>query len=250
MFAKPQKVRLEVHSPNESTAQLGLYNTAAGKLWQQSVYNDGAWRFIESFVASDRLVLAAGTGNVGIGTSVPQARLQVHSADENTAQFGLYNTAAGKLWQQSVYNDGSWRFVEGGVSSERLVILPGSGNVGFGVGFPAYPLQMASGARCTVGGVWTNASSREYKQDIRDLSTEAAEEAFAKLTPVTFAYKAAPEEHHVGFIAEDAPDLVATADRKGMSALDVVAVLTKVVQEQQKTIAELSAKVAELKQMK
>ena len=37
-----------------------------------------------------------------------------------------------------------------------------------------------------------------------------------------------------------------TKDRKGMSSMDVVAVLTKVVQEQQKTIAELSKKMTEL----
>jgi hypothetical protein len=52
----------------------------------------------------------------------------------------------------------------------------------------------------------------------------------------------------VGFIAEDVPDLVATEDRKGMSAMDVVAVLTKVVQDQQQTIEELSRKVAALEQ--
>jgi ribosomal protein L29 len=93
-------------------------------------------------------------------------------------------------------------------------------------------------------------SSREYKQDIRDLSAEDAEEAFAKLNPVRFEYKAVPGEGHVGFIAEDVPDLVAMPDRKGLSTMDVVAVLTKVVQEQQKTIAELKAEVAELKQKK
>jgi cell division protein FtsB len=50
----------------------------------------------------------------------------------------------------------------------------------------------------------------------------------------------------VGFIAEDVPKLVATKNRKGMSAMDVVAVLTKVVQKQQRTIAELSRKVDKL----
>ena len=57
---------------------------------------------------------------------------------------------------------------------------------------------------------------------------------------------ASSDERHVGFIAEDAPTLVASKDRKGMSSMDVVAVLTKVVQEQQRTIAELSRKVAKL----
>jgi hypothetical protein len=48
------------------------------------------------------------------------------------------------------------------------------------------------------------------------------------------------------FIAEDVPDLVATNSRDALSSMDLVAVLTKVVQEQQKTIAELSDRVARL----
>jgi len=43
------------------------------------------------------------------------------------------------------------------------------------------------------------------------------------------------------------PDLVATKDRKGLSPMDIVAVLTKVVQQQQKTISALSKKMTELK---
>ncbi|MBF0137802.1 MAG: hypothetical protein H7833_19635 [Magnetococcus sp. DMHC-1] len=54
------------------------------------------------------------------------------------------------------------------------------------------------------------------------------------LNPATFAYKRDPAEKHVGFVAEDVPDLLATQDRKGLSAMDVVAVVTKVVQKQQK----------------
>jgi len=50
----------------------------------------------------------------------------------------------------------------------------------------------------------------------------------------------------VGFIAEDAPELVASKDRKGMSSMDVVAVLTKVVQEQQKVVQERRTTIAEL----
>jgi hypothetical protein len=60
----------------------------------------------------------------------------------------------------------------------------------------------------------------------------------------------------VGFIAEDVPELVAMEDRKGLSAMEIVAVLTTVVQEQQEVIQEqheaisaLSAKMAELERM-
>ncbi len=88
------------------------------------------------------------------------------------------------------------------------------------------------------GGVWTDASSREYKDDIESLSTEEAFGTLKELNPVKFAYKADRSERHVGFVAEDVPELVATKDRKGLSPMDIVAVLTKVVQEQQKTAQE------------
>ena len=55
---------------------------------------------------------------------------------------------------------------------------------------------------------------------------------------MTFVYKADRTERHVGFIAEDVPELVATKDRKGLSPMDIVSVLTKVVQEQEGLIQE------------
>jgi len=127
---------------------------------------------------------------------------------------------------------------------QSAFVVTATGNVGFGQWGPSYPLHMASGAHCTAGGVWTNASSREYKTDIKQLTAEKAMVALAELKPVEFAYKADSQEKHVGFIAEDVPELVATKDRKGMSSMDVVAVLTKVVQEQRATIAELSRRLA------
>ena len=133
-----------------------------------------------------------------------------------------------------------------GVGYKNLVLNPNAGNVGIGTTSPSYPLQMASGAYVSAGGVWTNASSREYKTDIRKLSTQKAIDTLKQLDPVEFAYKTDSQEKHVGFIAEDAPELVATKDRKGMSSMDVVAVLTKVVQEQQRTIAALSNRLATL----
>ena len=117
---------------------------------------------------------------------------------------------------------------------------------------PVRLIDVKGGAYCN-GTKWIDASSREYKESIKSLTAEEALETLAGLDPVKFRYKGDKEEEHVGFIAEDVPDLVATKERKGMSAMDIVAVLTKVVQEQQKvsqeqqkTIAELNKRVAEL----
>ena len=128
----------------------------------------------------------------------------------------------------------------------NLVLAPNGGNVGIGTKSPSQPLQMGSGAYCSTGGVWTNASSRKYKTDIKQLTTEKALDTLTQLRPVEFAYKVDKEEKHIGFIAEDVPALVASKDRKGMSSMDVVAVLTKVVQEQQKTVQEQRLIIAEL----
>lgn len=99
-------------------------------------------------------------------------------------------------------------------------------------------LIMANGATCTIGGVWTNASSRSLKENIQALSTGEAMDTLNKLIPVKYNYIIAKTDKHVGFIAEDVPDLVATADRKGLSPMDITAVLTRVVQEQQEMIRE------------
>jgi hypothetical protein len=114
-----------------------------------------------------------------------------------------------------------------------------NGNLGIGVSRPAHPLEMSSGAHVSAGGVWTNSSSREKKENISDLSAADALAALAGLQPVQFNYKNDDQDSYVGFIAEDVPDLVATGDRKGLSAMDIAAVLTRVIQEQQQRIEEL-----------
>jgi len=86
-------------------------------------------------------------------------------------------------------------------------------------------------------------SSRTIKNQIKNLGLEQALAAFDSLEPVLFRYNHSPDEQAIGFIAEDVPDLVATQSRKSLKPMDIIAVLTKVVQEQQKTIDELSGKI-------
>jgi hypothetical protein len=96
------------------------------------------------------------------------------------------------------------------------------------------------------GNSFLDASSRTLKQDIRPLMPDAAKDALAGLEPVTFAYTGASGDPRVGFVAEDVPELVATPGRQTLSALEIVAVLTKVVQEQQRTVQEQQKAIAEL----
>jgi len=73
--------------------------------------------------------------------------------------------------------------------------------------------------------------------------------ALDNLNAVKYTYKADEQKDlHIGFIAEEVPELLATPDRKGVNPMDVIAVLTKVMQGQQKEIAALREEVNALKQ--
>jgi hypothetical protein len=133
--------------------------------------------------------------------------------------------------------------IQGG-SSYDLLLNPGGGNIGIGIGNAQYPLHLGNGAHVTAGGLWTNASSRALKDDITPLTLERAQAALVALAPVEYTYKADPAERQVGFIAEDVPALVAQNDRASLSPMDLVAVLTRVVQAQQAQLAALQATVA------
>lgn len=184
-------------------------------------------------------------GNVGIGTTgfaVPNKVLQI--SDSATPYIIVEDTTTPT--QLAFAADDSTGFV-GTLTNSNLRLRTGwvdrvtidtSGNVGIGTTSPNHPLEMGSGAHVTAGGVWTNASSRDYKENIRNLTIEEAKEALDKLRPTRFNYKVDKEDEYLGFIAEDVPELVANKDRKGLSPMDIVAVLTKVVQRQQKDIEE------------
>jgi hypothetical protein len=221
----------------------------------------------------------AASGNVGIGTASPDTLLDVESTGtaatiirvnaDNTAGIAILRAnsgngttsprfsyfeamsaeSGGADWRTGLHGSKDYRISDFATGSEanRVFISSSNGNIGLGgQTSPTSPIHHANGATLSAGGVWTNASSRDLKDDICDLDANAAEETLKQLNPVTFRYKAEPGNTHVGFIAEDVPDLVATEGRKGLSSMDIVAVLTKVVQDQQKTIDQLAAKVEQL----
>lgn len=169
-------------------------------------------------------------GRVGIGTWVPGYQFEV-SATGTGADIVATRTdgasfqvnAAGNYGYTGTRTDHPVRVT---VNSIWKMQINGSGHL----------IDMSDGGY--YDGTWTDSSSRKVKENIADLSAQDAVNAFNNLSPVTFNYIANKEEQHVGFIAEDVPELVASQNRSALSPMDIVAVLTKVVQEQQKTLQE------------
>jgi hypothetical protein len=177
------------------------------------------------------------TGYVGIGTWSPAYSLEVEETGENAA-IVADRTDGATIFMNATTSNGQF----GTVSNHAVRILVNS--VWKMEVTSATDINMADGG--SYNGTWNPASSRELKENIQDLNTDEAMEALTGLNPVKYNYKEQKEEARVGFIAEDVPELVAMNGRKNLGTVDILAVLTKVVKEQQKTIDELKKKVAEL----
>ncbi len=126
------------------------------------------------------------------------------------------------------------------------MVIDSAGNVGIGTTAPTEKLDVAGNINAS--GAVTQGSSRAIKDNIMHISSGQAMRAFEQLEPVSFVYKDdSSREERLGFIAEDVPDLVATQDRKHLNAMDLTAVLTKVVQEQQKMLQTQQEAMSEMK---
>jgi len=133
----------------------------------------------------------------------------------------------------------------GSYAVDNIMVWQANGNVGIGRDTPSERLHVSGNILAT--GSITPGSSRDLKENITNLSTQDALVALMRLSPVKFNYKAEKDKDlHLGFIAEDVPDLVAIPSRKGVSPMDIVAVLTKVLQEQQQMIEQLQERLDRL----
>ncbi|MBC8116105.1 MAG: tail fiber domain-containing protein [Candidatus Saccharimonas sp.] len=200
-------------------------------------------------------MVLADTGSVGIGTANPDtnSKLDIRSSLINgllmkrstvDAHYLRVENSAG-VFRTGVQGNGDAQFgalspgkglnlLAGGATK---LLMNSTGQISFGNAPPTITdkaLVHTSTAHLTIGGTWTNASSRDLKQDIEPITSEQAREAVRALQPVGYRYKNELDERYVGFIAEDVPELVATSDRKGLAPMDITAVLTRVVQDQDK----------------
>jgi hypothetical protein len=198
-------------------------------------------------------------GRVGIGTALPYVELHIADGDTPTVrldQDGSYGWVAqswdvagneSNFFVRDVTNGSKMPFrIQPNTPDNTLCLrnIEGVGRVGIGTWSPQEKLHVEGNA--FVLGNLEVGSSREYKENIQTLQAKEAIDALRELRPVRFNYKIDPNEESIGFIAEEVPNLVATNSRKSLSTMDIVAVLAKVTQEQQKVIEQLSHKIVDL----
>lgn len=206
------------------------------------------------------LVISA-EGRVGIATATPHAALDVagNIRIESTPTTGIegmeFNRMdedgrghAWKLWHMNEsYGKNSLQFWE---------YLTGADGKSCGSTSPGVMchrrIEIKSGGDLIVGGGvtatgYTTSSSRSFKEGIRELEGQEALSALSALRPSRYRYKREyGGEEHLGFVAEEVPTLVRSSDGKAVKTGDIVALLAKVAQEQQRVLQQQEAMLSKL----
>lgn len=192
--------------------------------------------------ALQQRMIVSEAGNLGIGTLSPETKLHVADGGSITNGILIGTTVRGLIknpWPYETIGVAQPNFNLRLESPNAIIFHPGGSRNNVLWIDPQGNLLHAKGARCD-GLRWIDHSSGLHKTDVDALSLEKALDALVDLRPVIFRYRVEDERiRHVGFIAEDVPELVASQDRKGVSAMDIVGVLTRVVQHQQQQITEI-----------
>lgn len=255
------------------------------------VWGDSTNSDIESTGLNQFLVRAS--GGMGLNTNVPLANFHVRSLvldigspsvfnedvliEDNDAVLGLYSGGGGD-WSSGVVlgevDDfgvlaDKWAIARQTVgSSSRLQLTYGTsenyaansqvvsinktGQVGIGI-IPFFPLHMSSGAHCSVGGTWTNASSKSLKENFVQVDRHDILNRLMSMPISRWNYKSEGDTvEHIGPMAEDFAAAfetgehdtsIATVDADGVAIASIQA-LYEIIQEKDDEIRELNARLS------
>ena len=155
-------------------------------------------------------------GDVPSGNTAGMALYNAGGGGGASISLDFYNTPINDGIPQArvlAIDDGNWSDhltfwtkTPGGPSNTMAekVRITSTGNVGIGTTNPANPLQMASGAYVSSGGVWTNASDRNLKENFVSVAPAAILEKIDALPVTEWNYKNEdPSVRHIGPVAQD-----------------------------------------------
>jgi hypothetical protein len=250
-------------------ATLQLNTGYSNKYWQW--FSRGGDLFAGIANVKDYLVIQNTTGNVGIGTTSPNALLSVaynanpvHNAyidpagsgsyigmNTNTENFINFNnsglTSGGRFWRIGTRTNAGDKLVIDKLNNAATIVtstpfvIDNFGRVGIGTTDPTEKLDVAGNVKATS---FLYSSDKSLKTNIQPLTNSLNK--VKQLEGVSFNWKENGEQS-IGLIAQDVekvfPELVSSEEgNKAVAYGNLVAVLIEAVKEQQKQIDELKVK--------
>jgi hypothetical protein len=136
-----------------------------------------------------------------------------------------------------------------GITNDGIVIDE-EGSLGLNI-LPNYPLHLASGAHCTVGGTWTNGSDVNSKENIEPVDGGELLAKIAALPVSKWNYRNEdPSITHIGPMAQDFHAIFGLGgDDKSISTIDPSGIALAAIQALHKRNLELEAQIAELRNL-
>ncbi len=213
-----------------STVPGGLENAALGHASfaaghdAKAIHNGSfVWNDQSITTGNDSLVstgpnqfLIRAAGGVGIGTASPSAQLTVHgNVKIDSAGAGLIFPDGTKQISSGLSGHTATETVNlnanylSGDGDAEGIFITSTGKVGIGNNTPLHPLVVGTDntngnkAYVSAGGVWTNASSRLFKEDFTPVDVRALLEQVAALSIMHWRYKDESGVLHLGPVAEE-----------------------------------------------
>ncbi len=123
---------------------------------------------------------------------------------------------------------------------------------GIGVLSPTNPLEHSSGAHLTAGGVWTNASDENLKENFQQVDGAELLEKIDQLPISEWNYKTESDEvKHIGPTAQDFQKIFGVgSDGKSISTIDPSGIALAAIKELKKENSELKKQIEELSSLK
>ncbi|TAL63381.1 MAG: hypothetical protein EPN88_12385 [Bacteroidetes bacterium] len=229
------------HSITNFSTAIGIFNLGLSN----SLFEIGNG-FAEE--ARSNVLTVLGNGNMGLGTSAPDTKLEVAVTGNNAnAGIGINRTSeGGKLISLNQGEVGKLNFTVPGVV-DLVTFDYNTLRVGIGTTAPGYTLHV-NGSVAGIGA-YVSLSDKRFKKDVQPIT--GALNKIMELQGITFNWDKTinPElnvddNNHIGFSAQDIekilPQVVSTAtdkmQTKSVAYSDVVPVLVEAIKEQQTQI--------------
>ena len=152
---------LDVVGTTETTIRIRDTGGSSLELYQQATDSYLlATNALHTYTSGSQRLSITSTGNVGIGTTTPSAKLQVENS--GSVAININDSSNSQIPTINFQQGGTTKaFIEGGVNlssrmdlgvgNNRIITLASTGNVGIGTTTPAYKLDVIGNARITDG---------------------------------------------------------------------------------------------------